>query len=227
MRLGERERKVIFGTPVVSYQLQKFLKNLPGYTCSVTDIEKFFFDLSKGRVYSTISSLKSKGILKLEGDMVTLLEYKVRGNDSDKIWRAVRIQKTFTAKTIAQLTNLPYDRVKWVLRDLANQGAIEKVNESKGNHKTVYTLLNDQITRPKQNNAKPKKCDIAWWLIRKSKEEGITLDDLYKNMIKKNADMRRNDLKKQLNRWVEDQAIAIVGEDQRYVAITNVRPILW
>lgn len=158
MRLDAQDRHTLFMTPLPVQQLQKFLFKRQGHYASVEEIRELFSDLSKGAFNSMLISAKARGIIKSEGNTVTLVieHTDIQTSYTDIIWKDIRILKTFTVSQIREDTGLSKDKIRTVLRTFCDQNLIVR-GERKHGFETSYTLATDAITRP-VNKKKTKPC---------------------------------------------------------------------
>ena len=71
---------------------------------------------------------------------------KVHGEVAEKIWRAVRLLKRFTAKDILKISGVKHSVVKNYLNRLKYNGVIQVIGNEKGRY--VYELKKDSPIRP-------------------------------------------------------------------------------
>ena len=77
MALSAADRENLFGTSVVTYQMQLYLIKCPGGRIDGKAMRKAFADLSKAAFTTAIISLSGKGIISIEGDDVVIDPDKV------------------------------------------------------------------------------------------------------------------------------------------------------
>lgn len=106
MPIERAARNVLFGTPVVSHQIQKYMAQCK--SCTVAQLREDFFDISKALFFSTIFNLTSRGVLERDGEQ---LIYKgnpqdIKGSGADRAWKAALMLGTFTSDKLAMVAEL-------------------------------------------------------------------------------------------------------------------------
>ena len=149
MPLSAADREVIFGTPVISYQIQLYLLKCPECRTSGKNLRMTFSDLSKAAFTTAMISLESKGIVAIDGMDVVLVPEKVniRGVILNRCWKAMRIERKFTVKSITELTGYNHKQVREAIRSLTKQKAIGIVFKAP-RKPVVYQVITDSVLRP-------------------------------------------------------------------------------
>ena len=170
MALSAADRENLFGTSVVTYQMQLYLIKCPGGRIDGKAIRKAFADLSKAAFTTAIISLSGKGIISIEGDDVVIdpAKVRIRGVILDRCWKAIRIEKRFTARRIAELTGSSVPQVRNAIREFQSFGAVQTLYR-KGGQESIYMLARDTAIRPSAKRARPHKSKVkaAWNHMRK------------------------------------------------------------
>ena len=170
MSVGAAEREVLFGTPVLSHQMQYYLLSRSGCRVSGREFRMVFADLSKATFSSAVISLKTRGIISIEGDDVVLVPEKVSipGMILDRCWKAMRIEQRFTVEAISRLTGYSATQVREAIRRLLAQDAI-RVLRKKGKAPCIYQVVSDSVVRPSSRSSRQRgnKVRSAWNLARR------------------------------------------------------------
>ena len=170
MKLGATEREALFGTSILSHQMQLDLLKRPGYRAGGKDLREVFSDLSKAAFSSVVISLQTRGIVVIEGKDVIILPEKasIPGVILDRCWKAMRIEGNFTVESIVNLTGYTPVQVREAIRQLLKQEAV-KVIFKKPRLPAVYKVVTSEVVRPATRRER-QPCSMvqkAWYLIRR------------------------------------------------------------
>lgn len=170
MPLGAAERETLFGTPVVSYQIQLYLLKRPGFRAGGKELRTVFSDLSMAAFATAVIALESKGIIAEEdGDVVIFPEKaSIRGIILDRCWKAMRMEGRFTVDRIAELTGYSHVQVREAIRRMTGQHAVRIVFKAP-RKPVVYQIVKDTVIRPAPKKARctDSKVARAWELAHR------------------------------------------------------------
>lgn len=154
MSLSADDRANLFGTYDLQLQIQRCLRNKPLYRESEENLRAVFCNVSEGAYLSVIISLCIRGVLRKDSGFIYLEIGHIMDSDiiSDRVWRAIRIEKRFTSESIANLTGLDIRQIDKVFRKLKADGHIASLGWDFSSRKRlmVYRLVTDTIVRPRQ-----------------------------------------------------------------------------
>ena len=170
MNASADDREVMFGTSVISHQMQLYLMKRPGCRASGKDFRLVFSDLSKAAFSSAVISLKAKGIIDIDGDEIVIFPDKatIPGIILDRCWKAMRIERRFTVESIVNLTGYTSVQVREAIRRMIEQQAIEVVYKT-ARKPAVYQVVVDSVVRPAKKRIRSTKSMVqkAWYLARR------------------------------------------------------------
>ena len=179
MNASAADRTVMFGTSVISHQMQLYLMKRPGYRAAGKEFRMVFSDLSKAAFSSAVISLKAKGIIDIEGDDVVIFPEKVTipGMILDRCWKAMRMERRFTVESIVNLTGYSPTQVREAIRRMIEQQAV-KVLSKTARQPAVYQVALESVARPSRSRGRQSgsKVQKAWLLIRRI--ESFTFADI-------------------------------------------------
>ena len=219
MILGRCERAVIYGTDSIYVQMERWLLNHPDKTADMKEMRGFFSDLSNGAFLSAISVLSTRGMIRVEGNLVTLTVSDVvsqRGELSDAVWRAVRILKVFTAKEIQKLLpSLERRTVLDILDGLVKAGAVVRDGRT-DRCEIIFRLVSDSKVRPVTKAEKKKgKVDVIWEIVKGFKNGIWTSNDIKADERWKDSGASSKYLDELLRQWRGESVIEEVDADTR------------
>lgn len=219
MSLGRCERAVIYGTDSIYVQMERWLLNHLDKTADIKEMRDFFSDLSNGAFLSAISVLSTRGMIRVEGNLVTLTVSDVvssRGERSDAVWRAVRILKVFTAKEIQKLLpSLERRTVLDILDGLVKAGAVVRDGRT-DRCEMIFRLVSDSKVRPVIKAEKKKgKVDTIWEIVKGFKNGIWTSNDIKADERWKDSGASSKYLDELLRQWRGEGVIEEVDADTR------------
>ncbi len=169
MPLDAAERAALFGTESISHQIQRFLMKREGCRVPARELRMAFSDLSKATFASAVISLESKRIIMIEGTDVILdpARVSIPCFIRDRCWKAMRMERRFTAETISVLALCTPRQAKEAIRDLVNRGAVRVVYRKPG-EQSIYEIASDAVIRPAGKRKRPgsSKVKAAWKRMR-------------------------------------------------------------
>lgn len=152
MPIERSAREVLFGTPVVSHQIQKYMAQRKA--CTITDLRADFYDISKALFFSTIFNLTSRSVLKRDEELVTYIgnpPSEIFGCKADRAWKAALHMDTFTSDRLAIIAELDQRYATTLCRSWAKSGAITEVGKKVNGsiHFKVYRVAKATQIRPR------------------------------------------------------------------------------
>ena len=171
MPVSAAEREVLFGTSVITYQMQIYLLKRPGYRANGKEFRTVFSDLSKAAFTSAVISLETRGIIAPDGEDVIIFPDKasIRGIILDRCWKAMHIEKRFTVSSICDLTGYTPEQVREAIRRFLIQGAVRTVLKVPFKP-AVYEVVKDAAIRPvsRKRRHTGSLVENAWCFVRKA-----------------------------------------------------------
>lgn len=145
MRFDKDSRRDLFGTPVLSRQMQMFIAS--NGTVGLDEIKRVFPDVSPKRISTTLYSLKKKGaIVRDSGCWRNTGKVPVYGSASDGAWKAARILRTFKAEDIARIGDVSLDHAMHLCKEWFGHGDLVVIG--KDGQRLIYRLVSDSVARP-------------------------------------------------------------------------------
>lgn len=152
MPIDRSARDVLFGTPIVSHQILKYMAQRK--SCTVEELFDDFSDLSKGMFLSTVFKLTSRSILSREGDRLTYIGdplEKIKGHRADRAWKAALMMDTFTSDRLATIAEIEQRYATILCRSWEKDGYVALVGFKRVgfNRFKVYRVANRAQVRPR------------------------------------------------------------------------------
>lgn len=151
MNISASDRACLLGSQSYSVQIQRILSQRQDATMAVGELRCYYMDLSEGRFQSTLATMKAHGILSLQGDDVTLLRTTAAsGAMADRIWRAVKMCRTFTVSQIVEICpDILPATIQRMLTGWSRVGAVNVKVEARDPKQTVWEVSSTRRMRPK------------------------------------------------------------------------------
>lgn len=157
MLIGRAERKVLFQTPVLARQVQKFIESTGDNGVTRERMHEVFADVNRNSFDYAIAKMLKRNAIKCGADglyrSTGLVE--VGGAKADRAWKAARILHTFTAKQLALTADVPIRYAidlcqTWLTARYINRiGSLSK--------SSLYRMISTEIARPVRSRPKEKK----------------------------------------------------------------------
>lgn len=182
MPLGAADREILFGTPLPTKQIELYLAKQQNCTSSISDLRNAFADLSAGCFHSALIALKTRGVIETEGDSISLVGGGDTGlSKSDMVWKAIRIERSFTVDRIASMTGLSITTVRHILNSFEKENIVRAVSRSKGKP-TVYLFASEAVVRPKKKSKRTGTESESIWNAVRSMRKDFTVQNLAKKL---------------------------------------------
>ncbi len=145
MRISPSERKVLFGTTVISRQLQKYVeaKGVVGLdaVCEV------FNEQPRRTLRNHLLQLCQRGAMKKEdGVYIASKGYTAIGAKADYAWRAARILTSFDPSSLAKVAGIDREHAATLCRAWLKEGLLVRVGRD--GSVPLYRLLSKDVVRP-------------------------------------------------------------------------------
>ena len=113
--------------------------------------------------------IPTKGIIAADGTDIVLDAGKVSIPSfiRDRCWKAMRMERRFTAETISVLALCTPRQAKDAIRDLVSRGAVRVIYRKPG-ELSIYEIVKDPVIRPAGKRKRPgnSKVKAAWKRMR-------------------------------------------------------------
>ena len=156
MLIGRAERKVLFQTPVLARQVQKFIESTGDNGVTRERMHEVFADVNRNSFdYAIAKMLKRNAIACVDGLYRSTGLVEVGGAKADRAWKAARILHTFTAKQLALTADVPIRYAidlcqTWLTARYINRiGSLSK--------SSLYRMISNEIARPVRSRPKENK----------------------------------------------------------------------
>lgn len=177
MPLDAADREILFGTPLPTRQIELYLAKQQGCVSSIPELRKAFADLSSGCFHSALIALRTRGVVEIADDCISLIGGgDMEPSKSDKVWKAIRIERRFTVERIASVTGLATMTVRHILNSFEKESIVRADFRSKGKP-TVYSFVSDAVSRPKKKNRRTgTEAESIWKAVRSMRKDFTVLD---------------------------------------------------
>lgn len=145
MRISPTEREVLFGTPFIARQIQKFVeaKGEVGLD-SVADV---FSELPRRVVRNYLLQLCRRGAMrKEEGVYIATEDYVGIGVKSDNAWRAARLLSTFDPPSLAKVAEVDPEHAATLCRVWLREKHVVLIGRR--GKMPIYRLISKEVVRP-------------------------------------------------------------------------------
>ncbi len=152
MPIERSAREILFGTPVVSHQIQKYMAQRR--SCTINDLRADFYDISRALFFSTIFNLTSRAVLKRDKDLVIYIgnpASEIKGCAADRAWKAALHMDTFTTDRLAFIAELNQRYATNLCRSWVRSGVIAVVGKKTVGYTNfkVYRIVKNTLIRPR------------------------------------------------------------------------------
>lgn len=145
MLISPTERRVLFQTPVLSRQLQKYVE--AKREASLDSICEVFMDIPRRNLRNTLLQLCQRGSMtKSAGVYVATYEYAVMGTKADSAWRAARILSSFDPDNLAKVAGIDREHAATLCRSWLSQKLLVKIGRN--GQIPLYKLISNNVVRP-------------------------------------------------------------------------------
>lgn len=145
MHISPSERKVLFGTPVISRQIQKYVEAKG--SVGLDAICEVFNELPRRTLRNHLLQLCQRGAMKKEeGVYIASKDYTGIGAKADNAWRAARLLSTFDPASLAKVASIDRDHAATLCRTWLNEGLLIRIGR-KG-LVPIYRLISKSVVRP-------------------------------------------------------------------------------
>lgn len=213
MSLNAEDRRNLFRTDSLQLQIQKFLLKRADFKVPKDELREFFGDVSNGAFQSALIALDTKGIIRNGEGEVILEKGSVRmlGAISDKVWRAIRIEKTFSIESLSQLTGLQQSQVRTVVGKLVRKGHVFFVGWSRGSiaDVKVYQVSTHSLCRPTRDSKYLSDIDAVWNVLYLLRGNSITSNDVNNVLQERDSNISARHLRRLLQDLSENNCIEL------------------
>nr|WP_319473062.1 hypothetical protein [uncultured Sphaerochaeta sp.] len=145
MHINPTEREVLFGTPVIARQLQKYVEAKG--TVGLDAICEVFSELPRRTIRNHLLQLCQRGAMtKQEGVYIASSEYTGIGVKADNAWRAARILSTFDPATLAKVSSIDREHSATLCRMWLKEGFLLRIGRN--GLVPIYRLISKEVVRP-------------------------------------------------------------------------------
>lgn len=209
MLLNEKDRRVLFGTSVVSEQIVRMLSKCNGKSASLTYLRECFRDLSAGYFLSSIYTLRARGIVEETDGKVVLLDYKEKDRIRDQIWNAVKLLKTFSSADIRRvLPDVSPKTISNVLRSWELANVIMAISSDPSKRYAIVDIHAAKPAKQTHTEAMNQLAGELWRLacVRRT----FTTDTIVQDAADPRADA--NFVKRNIEIWLAHDIIEPLNE---------------
>ena len=145
MRISPTEREVLFGTPVIARQIQKYVEAKG--SAGLDSICEVFDELPRRTLRNHLLQLCQRGAMrKEEGVYIASKDYTGIGAKADNAWRAARLLSTFDPASLAKVASVDREHAATLCRTWLNEGLLIRIGR-KG-LVPIYRLISKSVVRP-------------------------------------------------------------------------------
>jgi hypothetical protein len=145
MPISPSERKVLFQTPVIARQLQKYVEAKG--TVGLDSICEVFNDQPRRTLRNHLLQLCQRGAMRKEaGVYIASKEYTAIGAKADYAWRAARMLSSFDPSTLAKVAGVDREHAATLCRSWLSEGLLVVIGRD--GQVPIYKLISNQVVRP-------------------------------------------------------------------------------
>ncbi len=145
MLISPTERRVLFGTPVIARQIQKYVEAKG--EVGLDSIAEVFGELPRRVVRQYLTQLCKRGAMRKDSGVYIATDgYVGIGVKADNAWRAARILSTFDPPTLAKVAEVDPEHAATLCRSWLREGFV--VLMGRRGRTPIYRLISKEVVRP-------------------------------------------------------------------------------
>ncbi|WP_320130275.1 hypothetical protein [uncultured Sphaerochaeta sp.] len=145
MPLSKEDRNLVFNTPVIARQLQKYIE--AKREVSLASIREVFPEISPKILERQLAQLRNRGIVTMNtGVYIATYDQPVQGESADHAWQAARILVRFKPEDIARVGGINIEHARQLCRTWRQAEFLVVIGRC--GKVPIYKLYKDQSVRP-------------------------------------------------------------------------------